>query len=408
MEGEEGEGSRVALLWDPATGEWEATSALESPRTSFATIGLDDGRALVVGGYNEAGKSYSSAYAFDPQTETWARVGVMSTARTDPAVTQLEDGRVLVAGGYYWMAPKEGGLPAHSITLAAYEATRRPPTPPTPPPLDDVDVPPHGYALATAELFDPRSGTFTTTGPMHYARPGASIVTLKDGRVLVVGASTDEVTGIDGRAFETAEIYDPETGRFELTGALPELDRDALEQPGKNPIPGEPTPSAPGELVALPDGGALLVAHSGWWKHMGEVSRTFRFSPATGAWREIGDTYIYVGEPTRNVLTSPGVPSLSGVLVAKTRGEAVLAAGGLGPAERTQQGFYYNDTSSRARLFDPDTDTWSSLPALPEAREGGVAVTLQDGSVLLVGGFASTHSRSESTEPAPVRFIPGP
>ena len=85
----------------------------------------------------------------------------------------------------------------------------------------------------------------------------------------------------------------------------------------------------------------------------------------------------------------------------------MLVAGGLGPAEQAAGGGYYNDTLADARLFDPATDTWASLPPLPEARQGGVAVALQDGSVLLVGGYAWMYGQDGDTRPTPVRFVPG-
>ena len=79
--------------------------------------------------------------------------------------------------------------------------------------------------MATAELFDPATGSWSSTGPMQYARFGASAVTLSDGRVLVFGSG-----GGDGAAspsmrgaFDNAEIYDPATGQVQ-----PRWDASAL------------------------------------------------------------------------------------------------------------------------------------------------------------------------------------
>ena len=57
---------------------------------------------------------------------------------------------------------------------------------------------------------------------MDYGRSGASIVTLSDGRVLIVGSRADSgAYGVvaDPHAFNTAEIYDPVTGSFTLTAS---------------------------------------------------------------------------------------------------------------------------------------------------------------------------------------------
>src|SRR6266567_795666 len=72
----------------------------------------------------------------------------MSTARLDPAATLLPDGDVLVTGGN-----AAGG----------------------------------GAALASAELYDPATGKWTTTGSMTDARYGATATVLPDGTVLAAG-----------------------------------------------------------------------------------------------------------------------------------------------------------------------------------------------------------------------------
>lgn len=65
---------------------------------------------------------------------------------------------------------------------------------------------------ASAEIYDPASGTFTAVAPMQHARVQHAAVTLNDGRVLVMGGSIQVSPGLVGT--NTAEIYDPSTGRF--------------------------------------------------------------------------------------------------------------------------------------------------------------------------------------------------
>jgi hypothetical protein len=101
--GDETSNRMATEVWDHTTEDWHQTAALERLRSSFASVALADGRVLVTGGFNERDASYSSAYVFDPPSRSWAKTG----------------------------------------------------------PLFDVDIPPVGRALATAELFDPATGTWT-------------------------------------------------------------------------------------------------------------------------------------------------------------------------------------------------------------------------------------------------------
>jgi N-acetylneuraminic acid mutarotase len=71
------------------------------------------------------------------------------------------------------------------------------------------------------------------------------------------------------------------------------------------------------------------------------------------------------------------------------------------------------DVSRSAALYNPGTNRWSVLPPLPGPRAGGAAVALQDGSVLLVGGYSDqTSAWAACNEPqglaSTLRFVPSP
>jgi hypothetical protein len=413
--------STVVELWDPTSHTWGAAASLSAPRGEFLAVALADDRALVAGGLDQDATgcavgavggsgtqlSYSSTYVLDARaaTASWTKTGLLGTARTAAAAAVLPDGRVLVAGGYFYTGVAPGALRPGGV-LVAYRGTPVAPQGSSHPRLDDILLPPAGVALATAELFDPATGTWSSTGALRYARFGAAAVTLADGRVLVVGSDdgTDgQVAKVADGAYDSAELYDPATGRFSLTGSLPAIDRTPFTKLGGLPD-GPPTTDWNGTLVALKDGGALLVGRDAYWKHEGGITRSFRLDAATGRWTEVGTAWATGYDPLHDVeWTSPGEPLGDRALVAQLADGRVLVAGGLDAT---------GASLGTAELFDPATNAWSSLPKMPESRAGGAAVALKDGSVLLVGGFNDATPAGACDQPSglssTVRFVPQP
>jgi N-acetylneuraminic acid mutarotase len=408
---EVGDSSVKAELWDPATGGWHRTESLNKPRGEFAAVPMLDGRALVTGGRNQTDQSYSSTYIYDPALETWTKAGLLGTARTAPAAAVLPDGRVLIAGGYFRIKPSWGHGTEPGTVLAASRPSSHLGSGLAGPRVADIDPPNVGAALATAELFDPSSGTWSATDSMTYARSGAAAVTLADGRILVVGSvGSDSGVTFDDRAVESAEIYDPVTGRFSLAGRFPDIDRKALERqgaPNANPVPDEdPWPAEGGSLVALDDGGALLIARTGWWKHVGEITRSFRFDARTLGWSEVGQTYIFIGEPTAKSLVTQEVRRLAGAMAARLPGGLILVAGGAGAIPKGSE-YPAPSTAATAEAYDPTTNSWSALPSMPEPRAGAATVVLSDGSILCIGGYKDTAD-AQTVLTSAVRWVPSP
>ena len=63
-----------------------------------------------------------------------------------------------------------------------------------------------GVASASVELYDPESGTWTTTVSMIESRQGYTVTLLSDGSVLVAGG------GSSSSLLASAELYDPGSG----------------------------------------------------------------------------------------------------------------------------------------------------------------------------------------------------
>ena len=294
------------------------------------------------------GRSLATTLSFDPATERWSKAGRLGTPRAASAASILPDGRVLVAGGH--LALNEdgpGGSTEPTVMLTAYHPT--PPIPTSRPPLSDIIPQTTVKALATAELFDPASGSWSPTGPMRYPRSGAVAATLASGRVLVVGSAVDAAFPLwpDERALTTAEIYDPVTGRFTSAGTFPSI-------PKHHGIASDRLRSQPvriGALVTLPDGGAALIGQISFAYNTNGMTRSFRFDLDSSSWSELGVPWIRVSNDTADPIRLAEGPDIGGAaVVALADGNALV----------TGAGRPKNDMDSpllaTARIYDPATD----------------------------------------------------
>jgi N-acetylneuraminic acid mutarotase len=223
-------GNPTDELYEPTTGSWSATGSLVTGRAYHSATLLTNGKVLVTGGYNLGHFVLSSAELYDPATGMWTATGSMTTGRYAHTATLLPNGKVLVSGGYgagmVILASAELYDPATgSWTATSSLATAR--FNQTATLLSNGKVLVCGgaadvatsVALASTELYDPATGNWTATGLLAKARFSHTATLLPNGKVLV-SAGTASMPGTGMRSNGTAELYDPATGAWATTGSL--------------------------------------------------------------------------------------------------------------------------------------------------------------------------------------------
>jgi hypothetical protein len=151
-----------AELYNPATGTFTPSGSLNTARLNHTSTLLNNGMALIAGGYDSSFNASTSAELYNPASGTFTLTASLNTARAYHTATLLNNGMVLMAGGQ-----DSSGAP-----------------------------------LASAELYNPATGTFTATGSLNTARTLHTATLLDNGLVLMAGGG-----GSSGVATASAELY---------------------------------------------------------------------------------------------------------------------------------------------------------------------------------------------------------
>jgi Transmembrane protein 131-like N-terminal/Galactose oxidase, central domain len=298
-----------AEIYNPATDSFGATKGPlsggffdhQAVLINTGASGADNGMVLVAGGFDSAGNPQNAAMLYNPATGTFTATSPMTTTRAfftatflDPAVVSAHGGEIFIAGG------DGGGLPAGAGTAELFDPTTNKFTAISAPMNEARAF--HGAVLlkngkvllfggrvhfnpglADAEIFDPATETFTPTnsaacpGATFPANPPAGCmidtaygqqgVLLSDGTVMITGGFKS-VRGV--------EFFDPNTNTFNLsTTADPLADRGGLGMPG--PDDGGYT------ATLLPDGDHVLIAGGAPWLDFHNTAELYDASQASVA-----------------------------------------------------------------------------------------------------------------------------
>jgi len=229
--------ANARLVATAAAPRLEETARMTVPRFAHSATALMDGRVLVAGGFTQESDGAAGAELYDARTERFVVAGRMRTLRQSHTATRLPDGKVLIAGGYAAgnavTSSAEIYDPASNSfsptgSLSAARAGHVAVLLPQGKVLLIGGIGPGWSFLSSAELYDPTTGRFVSTGAMAVPRESHAAVRLRDGRVLVIGGHRGRRAEIV--IYASAEVYDPATGSFQGAGdmALPRHKHDAL------------------------------------------------------------------------------------------------------------------------------------------------------------------------------------
>lgn len=309
----------------------------------------------------------------------FSSTGDLQHGRVVHTATLLPNGKVLVAGGYVYRAYCLAGIDSAELydpgsgSFASTGAMTAGRYAQTSTPLLNGDVLITGGftydaaacgdldpspAVTSAEVYDHTLGSFQPTGSMAEERGGHTATRLADGRVLITGGGKTDADWFPqptGQASATAEIYDPATGIFNATG---------------NMLAGRI-----GHTATLLTDGKVLI--SGGWTLSNATATAELYDPLTGVFTATGNMTSARAAHTATLLHDG----------------RVLITGGT--YDHTNAG------SDTVEIYDPGTGLFTATASMTVARTLHTATLLPNNTVLVVGGGSKL---AEIFDPATASF----
>ncbi|WP_437603000.1 kelch repeat-containing protein [Sorangium sp. So ce590] len=330
--------------------EWSSVAPLPRARERHIALLMPDGQVMVAGGSGDY--PYPTTVDFyNPAADAWTTGGTLPYPLAPVGAAPLPDGRVLFSPGGLVYDPSTGATTSVPLTpgesIHGWEFAQTALTP-LPNGLvlrtggsDDESV------LKEAVLYDPATNTWSSAGSMSVTRHLHTATLLQDGRVLVAGGY--KLNGNEMPEGRTGvEIYDPATGAWTAAAPtnLPRMQHTA---------------------TLLPSGRVLVVGGGG--QIYGGTEEEIVVLVDAGETAEIydpaSDTWTLTPPPNfRHTWASAVAPMSHG---------RVMAIGDEG-----------------AEIYKEANNTWTVIDD-PIPRAFHTATTLQDGSVLITGGYDATY-----------------
>jgi N-acetylneuraminic acid mutarotase len=337
--------------YNPTTGAITAVAPLNTVRSGLAAVTLQDGSVLAIGGANSNNGRLSSVEKYNPTTNSWSYVASMSVVRESLAGATLSDGSVLAIGGADASGQSMSFVEKYNPTanswspVASMSAARLNLAAAV---LSDGSVLAMGGVssaypttfLSSVEKYNPTTNNWSYVASMGAARYNFSATTLQDGSVLAIGGRNNS-----GR-LSSVEKYNPTTNLWQYVVSLP----FAYEQ---------------GSAVTLSNGKVVLIGGM-LGGNVAPVPNIYQYdAPAISA--------------SINTKASMNTARFASAATMLTDGSVVVLGG--------SNGTLYQ---SSAEKYNPITNSWSSIASMSAIRYSPAAATLSDGSVLALGGFTGT------------------
>jgi hypothetical protein len=192
----------------------------------------------------------------------------------------------------------------------------------------------------TAELYNPATGKWTLTGTPAMFHDGGSVTRLANGEVLLAGGYNPGFTSAPA-FIATAELYNPSTGQWTVTGSMPSARRLQV-------------------AVLLPNGEVLVAG--GQDSSFSSIASAALYNPATGPWQPTASMHEARASAQAELLGNG----------------TVLVAGGADYSNGSFVSFL-----ASAEIYNPSTGKWTSIANMPSAG-GGPGSLLTNGDVLIV------------------------
>jgi hypothetical protein len=393
----------------------QATFEAKAKKSKLPAVG----DVLIAGGVTGT-KSTSSAQFYDPATKKFTKTGSMTIDRAAPCGLSLltsstSNQPVLVAGGAQVTAKTKGAITLTMTVLSSAEeydpttgtftALSNPMTQPragcTATQLDDGTIliagglDASGNPQNTAEIFDPAASppTFTAVGNMSSPRAFHTATSLQVGatrEVLITGGLTNNNpnSGQQGLTLKSAELYDPATKTF-------------------SPVASQMSDFRAFHTATLLNDGTVLIAGG---DSDGFPGIAFGATAAADIFNPIASTLGATGSLAEPLL-------LQGATLLPNDG-TVLITGGFDAAQIVifnsgGIGAFFGTVAQGAEIYDPSLKTFSCIggtttitnqgtpltvcaPVMKHTHAGHVAMALNDGTVLIAGGFGGSKATSNA------------